>query len=126
VLPSDASSFRSAAYLFGLWSAQIVTGYVARRANELGQGVSRSDLRISANGKNDLLRQIEWLRQSAQSVIRFFFERMSTRSLGRFDILRFGGAGVFESIESGIAINAAERTDSDCAEKILLYDATPM
>jgi hypothetical protein len=49
-----------------------------------------------------------------------FFDRMSTRSLGRFGILRFGGAGVFESIESGIAINAAERTDLDCAEKILL------
>jgi len=46
-------------------SSQIVIGYLARRANELGQGVSRSDLRISANGKNDLLRQIEWFQQSS-------------------------------------------------------------
>ena len=48
------------------------------------------------------------------------------RSLRRSDTLRFGGARVFEPIESGIAINAAERTDSDCAEEILLDDATSM
>jgi hypothetical protein len=64
--------------------------------------------------------KLSGLRQAA------FFERMSTRSLGRFDMLRFGGAGGFEPIESGIAINAAEWTDSNCAEQILLYDATPM
>ena len=33
---------------------------------------------------------------------------------------------MFEPIESGIAINAAERTDSDCAEEILLHGAAPM
>jgi len=49
-----------------------------------------------------------------------------TGSLGRSDILRCGAVGVFEPIESSIAINAAERTDSDCAEKILLDSAAPM
>jgi hypothetical protein len=40
-----------------------------------------------------------------------------TVSLGRTDILRCGAVGVFEPIESAIAINAAERTASDCAEE---------
>ena len=40
-----------------------------------------------------------------------------TGSLGRSDALLCGAVGVFEPIESSIAINAAERTDSDCAEK---------
>ena len=71
-------------------------------------------------------KSMEWLWQSAQSVIRFFPRERSTRSLGRSDILRFGAVGVLEPIESGIAINAAERTDSDCAEEILLHDAAPM
>ena len=31
-----------------------------------------------------------------------------------------------ETIESGIAINAAERTDSDCAQQMPLHGAAPM
>ena len=67
-----------------------------------------------------------WLWQSAQSVIRFFPRERSTRSLGRFDILRRGAVGAFETIESGIAITAAERTDSDYGEEIPLHDAASM
>ena len=49
-----------------------------------------------------------------------------TGSLGRSDILRCRAVGISEPIESGTAINAAERTDSDCAEEILLHGAAPM
>jgi hypothetical protein len=63
---------------------------------------------------------------SAQSVIRFFPRDRRTGSLGRFDIPRGGAFGVFPPIESGIAINAAERTDSDCAEEISLHGAAAM
>ena len=34
--------------------------------------------------------------------------------------------GAVEPIESGVAINAAERTDSDWTEEIPLHGATPM
>ena len=48
-----------------------------------------------------------------QSVIRFFRETGNC-SLGRSHILRCRAAvGISAPIESGIAINAAERTDSD-------------
>ena len=40
--------------------------------------------------------------------------------------MRRGAVGVFEPIESRIATNAAERTDSDCAEEIPLHGAAPM
>ena len=59
-------------------------------------------------------------RQAAQSVIRFF-PRLKNWSLGRFDILRRAAVGVAAPIESGIAINAAERADSDCAQEIPLH-----
>jgi hypothetical protein len=60
--------------------------------------------------------------QSAYSVIK----DQRTGSLGRFDILRFGTVGVFETIESGIAITAADRTDSDYGEEIPLHGAASM
>jgi len=41
-------------------------------------------------------------------------------------ILRCGAAGVFEPIKSGFAIKAAERTDSDSAEEILLQEPAAM
>ena len=68
------------------------------------------------------LRQLRWMsgRQAAQSVIRFF-PRLKNCSLGRFDILRRAAVGVAAPIESGIAINAAERADSDCAQEIPLH-----
>ena len=47
-------------------------------------------------------------------------------SLGRSDILRFGSVGVFEPIKSGIALDAAVRTDLDCAEEILLQEPAAM
>ena len=53
-------------------------------------------------------------------MIRFFPRNRSTRSLGRSHILRFGAVGVLEPMESGIATNAAERTDSDYAKEIPL------
>jgi hypothetical protein len=59
-------------------------------------------------------------RQAAQSVIRIF-PRLKNWSLGRFDILRRAAVGVAAPIESGIAINAAERADSDCAQEIPLH-----
>ena len=57
---------------------------------------------------------------------RSFSRDRRTGSLGRFDILGRGAIGVAQPIESGIAINAAERADSDCAEEILLHGVTPM
>jgi len=48
----------------------------------------------------------------------------ATREL--FAIPRLGAMGAVELTETGIAINAAERTDSDCAEKIPLDSAAPM
>jgi hypothetical protein len=52
----------------------------------------------------------------AQSVIRFLPRDWRTGSSGRSDIPRCRAVGISEPIESGIAINAAEQTDCDCAE----------
>jgi hypothetical protein len=60
-------------------------------------------------------------RQSALSVIRFLPRGLKTGSLGRSHILRRRAVGIPAPIESGIAINAAERTDSDCAQEIPLH-----
>jgi hypothetical protein len=49
-----------------------------------------------------------------------------TRSLDRSNILRRWAVGVVNTIESAIAINAAERTHSDRAEEIPLHGAAPM
>jgi hypothetical protein len=65
-------------------------------------------------------------RQSALSVSRFLPRGLKTASLGRPDILRCRAVGISASIESGIAINAAERTDLNCAEKIPLQCVAPM
>jgi hypothetical protein len=48
------------------------------------------------------------------------------RSLGRSDILRCRAVGISASKESGIAINAAERTDSECAQQIPLRGPAAM
>jgi hypothetical protein len=63
--------------------------------------------------------------QSAHNLLNFFDSRR-TGSLGCSDILRFGSVGVFESIKSGIALNAAVRTDLDRAEEILLQEPAAM
>jgi hypothetical protein len=47
-------------------------------------------------------------------------------SLGRSDILRCRAVGISAPIESGIAINAADRTDSDCAQKIPFHGPAAM
>src|SRR5579862_2935047 len=47
-------------------------------------------------------------------------------SLGRSYILRCRAVGISAPIESGIAINAAERTDSDCAQEIPLRGPATM
>jgi hypothetical protein len=54
------------------------------------------------------------------------FDYASIGALGRSDILRSGSVRVFDPIKSGIAVDAAKRTDSDCAEKILLHGAVAM
>jgi hypothetical protein len=59
-------------------------------------------------------------------VDQIFFEERTTGSLGRSDILRCRAVGFSAPIESGIAINAAERTDSDWTEEIPLHGVTPM
>jgi hypothetical protein len=56
-------------------------------------------------------------RQSALSVIRFSSERL-VGSSGRSDILRCRAVGISEPVESSIAINAAERTESNCAQEM--------
>jgi len=53
--------------------------------------------------------------RSALGVIRFLPRGLKTGSLGRSHILWCRAVGISASIESGIAINAAERSDSDCA-----------
>jgi hypothetical protein len=65
-------------------------------------------------------------RQSALSVIKFLPRDWRNASLCCSHILRCRGVGISEPIESGIAIDAAKRTDSDCAEKILLHGTVPM
>ena len=59
-------------------------------------------------------------------MIRFFPRDWRTVSLGRFDILRRAAVGVAAPIESGIAINAAERTDSDSAQEIPFHGPAAM
>ena len=63
--------------------------------------------------------------QSAHNLLNFFDSRR-TGSLGCSDILPFGAVGVVAPIKSAIAITAAERTDTDCAElfplsRVLLF-----
>jgi hypothetical protein len=55
-----------------------------------------------------------------------FFRKTKGRSLGRSHILRCRAVGIFAPIESGIAIDAAERTDSDCAQEIPLLGPAAM
>ena len=57
---------------------------------------------------------------------RILDDSRETGSLGRFVIMRRWVVRALKTQETGIAISAAERSDSDCPEKTLLHGTAPM